>query len=80
MIKEDKIKNKQKEIEKGIVGILLSIFTLGFLLFMFGNSNITDCIISASTAGLFFTSLFTLYIVFIERVERVSDKKQKDSE
>lgn len=78
MNKEEK--TKEKEIEKGILGILLVISAICLLLFMFGNSSITDCIIASSTAGLFLTSLFTLYIIFIERIEKVSHKKTNSNE
>ncbi|MGA6087195.1 MULTISPECIES: hypothetical protein [unclassified Providencia] len=72
--KEINLEGKKDSLEKAIIGIMFFCVAIGCFLFIFGKASAADSVIAASTAGLFMTALLTLYIVFIERIERLHSK------
>ncbi|WP_272664051.1 MULTISPECIES: hypothetical protein [unclassified Providencia] len=72
------LKEKKKDIGKVTTWLLLYIAGVSGMLWIFGDSSYVDCLIAASTMGLFITATVTLHVILIERVERVEKVKVKN--
>lgn len=70
------LEEKKNEIGKITSWLIVYVFGVSGMLWVCGNSSYVDCLIAASTTGLFLTATVTLHVILIERVERIKIKNK----